>query len=70
MTTPTIFQWYQILRQHYRCTVLQAIRGVTKKEKLILTDSGKGTPAGNIIGTMALHSIYQDSEPRSGRYQP
>ena len=54
MTTPTIFQWYQILRQHYRCTVLQAIRGVTKKEKLILTDSGKGTPAGNIIGTMAL----------------
>ena len=30
------------------------IRGVTKKEKLILTDSGKGTPAGNIIGTMAF----------------
>ena len=30
------------------------IRGVTKKEKLTLTDSGKGTPAGNIIGTMAF----------------
>ena len=30
------------------------IRGVTKKEKLILTDSGKGTPARNIIGTMAF----------------
>src|SRR5215470_4989173 len=30
------------------------IRGATKKEKLILTDSGKGTPAGNIIGAMAF----------------
>jgi polyisoprenoid-binding protein YceI len=30
------------------------IRGVTKKEKLKLTDSGKGSPSGNIIGTMAF----------------
>ncbi|MBS1866850.1 MAG: YceI family protein, partial [Acidobacteria bacterium] len=30
------------------------IRGVTKKEKLVLTDSGKGSPSGNIIGTMAF----------------
>jgi polyisoprenoid-binding protein YceI len=28
------------------------IRGVTKKERLILTDAGKGTQAGSIIGTM------------------
>jgi len=27
MTTPTIFQWYRILRQHYRFTVLQEVRG-------------------------------------------
>ena len=27
MTTPTIFQWYRILRQHYRFTVFQAVRG-------------------------------------------
>ena len=27
MITPTIFQWYRILRQHYRFTVLQAVRG-------------------------------------------
>jgi polyisoprenoid-binding protein YceI len=30
------------------------IRGVTKKEILKLTDSGKGSPSGNIIGTMAF----------------
>jgi polyisoprenoid-binding protein YceI len=30
------------------------IRGVTKKEKLKLTDSGKGSPSGVIIGTMAF----------------
>jgi polyisoprenoid-binding protein YceI len=30
------------------------IRGVTKKEKLKLTDSGKGSPTGMIIGTMAF----------------
>jgi polyisoprenoid-binding protein YceI len=30
------------------------IRGVTKKEKLKLTDSGKGSPSGNIFGTMAF----------------
>ena len=30
------------------------IRGVTKKEKLKLTDSGKGSPTGFIIGTMAF----------------
>ncbi len=30
------------------------IRGVTKKEKLKLTDSGNGSPSGNIIGTMAF----------------
>lgn len=30
------------------------IRGVTKKEKLKLTDSGKGSPSGNIVGTMAF----------------
>src|SRR5207253_1889270 len=28
--------------------------GVTKKEKLKLTDSGNGSPSGNIIGTMAF----------------
>ena len=27
MITPTIFQWYRILRQHYRFTVFQAVRG-------------------------------------------
>src|SRR5215469_4968751 len=27
MTTPTIFQWFRILRQHYRFTVFQAVRG-------------------------------------------
>ena len=30
------------------------IRGVTKKEKLKLTDAGKGTPTGFIFGTMAF----------------
>jgi polyisoprenoid-binding protein YceI len=30
------------------------IRGVTRKEKLNLTDSGKGSPSGNIFGTMAF----------------
>ena len=30
------------------------IRGVTKKEKLKLTDSGKGSPSGSISGTMAF----------------
>jgi polyisoprenoid-binding protein YceI len=30
------------------------IRGVTKKEKLNLTDSGKGSPSGIIFGTMAF----------------
>jgi len=30
------------------------IRGVTKKEKLKLTDSGKGSPSGSIFGTMAF----------------
>jgi polyisoprenoid-binding protein YceI len=30
------------------------IRGVTKKEKLKLTDSGKGSPSGIIFGTMAF----------------
>jgi polyisoprenoid-binding protein YceI len=30
------------------------IRGVTKKEKLKLTDSGKGSPSGVIFGTMAF----------------
>lgn len=30
------------------------IRGVTKKEKLKLTDSGRGSPSGVIIGTMAF----------------
>jgi polyisoprenoid-binding protein YceI len=30
------------------------IRGVTKKEKLKLTDSGKGSPSGTISGTMAF----------------
>lgn len=27
MKTPTIFQWYQILRRCYQFTVLQAVRG-------------------------------------------
>jgi hypothetical protein len=26
MKTPTILQWYQILRQHYQFTVFQAVR--------------------------------------------
>jgi len=26
MKTPTIFQWYQILRNHYQFTVFQAVR--------------------------------------------
>jgi polyisoprenoid-binding protein YceI len=30
------------------------IRGVTKKEKLLVSDEGKGSPAGTIIGTMAF----------------
>jgi polyisoprenoid-binding protein YceI len=30
------------------------IREVTKKEKLLLNDSGKGTPTGTIIGTMGF----------------
>ena len=30
------------------------IRGVTKKEKLFVTDDGKGSPSGTIIGTMAF----------------
>ena len=30
------------------------IRGVTKSEKLTLVDSGKGTPSGEIIGSMAF----------------
>jgi polyisoprenoid-binding protein YceI len=30
------------------------IRGVTKNEKLTLVDSGKGTPTGTIIGSMAF----------------
>jgi polyisoprenoid-binding protein YceI len=30
------------------------IRGVTKKEKLLVSDEGKGSPAGSIIGTMAF----------------
>jgi polyisoprenoid-binding protein YceI len=30
------------------------IRGDTKKEKLLLSDSGKGTPSGTIIGTMGF----------------
>src|SRR5260370_30716254 len=30
------------------------IRGVTKKEKLKLTDSGIGSPSGNIFGTMSF----------------
>lgn len=30
------------------------IRGVTKKEKLTVTDNGKGTPSGTIAGTMAF----------------
>jgi len=30
------------------------IRGVTKKEKLVVQDEGKGTPAGTITGTMAF----------------
>jgi len=30
------------------------IRGVTKKEKLMVSDEGKGSPAGTIIGTMAF----------------
>lgn len=27
MKTPTIFQWYQILRKHHRFTMFQAVRG-------------------------------------------
>jgi polyisoprenoid-binding protein YceI len=30
------------------------IRGVTKSEKLTVTDNGKGTPSGSIAGTMAF----------------
>jgi polyisoprenoid-binding protein YceI len=30
------------------------IRGVTKKEKLLVQDEGKGTPSGTITGTMAF----------------
>jgi polyisoprenoid-binding protein YceI len=30
------------------------IRGVTKKEKLLVNDDGKGSPSGTIIGTMAF----------------
>ena len=30
------------------------IRGVTKKEKLLVSDEGKGSPAGTITGTMAF----------------
>ena len=31
-----------------------SIRGVTKAEKLTVTDNGKGTPSGSITGTMAF----------------
>jgi hypothetical protein len=27
MKTPSLFQWYQILRQQHRFTVFQAVRG-------------------------------------------
>ena len=27
MKTPTIFQWYQILRQHCQFSMFQAVRG-------------------------------------------
>jgi hypothetical protein len=27
MKTPTIFQWYRILRQHYQFTAFRAMRG-------------------------------------------
>jgi len=27
MKTPTIFEWYQILRRHYKFKVFQAVRG-------------------------------------------
>jgi len=27
MKTPTLFQWYQILRQNYQFTMFQAVRG-------------------------------------------
>lgn len=27
MKTPTIFQWYQILRQHHQFSLFQAVRG-------------------------------------------
>ena len=26
MKAPTIFQWYQILRQHYQFSIFQAVR--------------------------------------------
>ena len=32
MTTPTIFQWYRILRQQYRFTVFRALRGALAGE--------------------------------------
>jgi polyisoprenoid-binding protein YceI len=40
------------------------IRGVTKKEKLKLTDSGKGSPSGSIFGTMAL-AAFRSSRLRT-----
>jgi polyisoprenoid-binding protein YceI len=52
------------------------IRGVTKTEKLTVTDSGKGTTSGTITGTMAFDRkdygmnsnipFNQDRQPRGG----
>ena len=49
------------------------IRGMTKTEKLTVTDNGKGTTSGSIAGTMAFesqklrheqqHSFHQDRQP-------
>ena len=45
MTSPTIFQWYRILRQHYRFTVFQAVRGARQilRDKTRLPRPGRVT---------------------------
>jgi polyisoprenoid-binding protein YceI len=53
------------------------IRGVTKTEKLTVTDNGKGTTSGRITGTMAFdrkdygmneqHTLHQGRQPRGSK---
>ena len=53
MKTPTIFQWYQILRQHYQFSMFQAVRGgamvdalatpSSERSCLVVGESGSNT---------------------------